>query len=203
MLADDHASLRHTLRRLLDAQRDLEVVAEAADHSTMLQLVQGLEPRVLVLGLPLSDGSGIETIRGLRAQVPQTEIVALTMEASPLFALRAVDAGAVGLVLKDHADTELATAVWRAANGDEYLSSRIADGVDTLRRAAGEKGLSPRETEILRLIALGHASAEIAAELQLSRRTVETHRVRIYSKLALTTRAELVQVALRRHLIGD
>jgi two-component system response regulator NreC len=203
VLADDHASLRRSLKRLLDAQPDLEVVAEAADHSTMLRRVQRLEPQVLVLDLHLPDGSGIETIRRLRAQVPETEIVVLTMEASPRCALRAIDAGAAGFVLKDHADTELPTAVWSAANGDEYVSSRVAGGLDTLRRAGGEEGLSPRETEILRLIALGHTSAEIAAEVHLSRRTVETHRARIYSKLALTTRAELVQFALRRHLIGE
>jgi two-component system response regulator NreC len=203
VLADDHASVRRSLRGLLEAQGDFELVAEAADYPTVGCHVQRLVPRVLALDLHMPNGSGIETIARLRAQVPETEIVALTMEASPLCALRAIDAGAAGFVLKDHADIELPTAVWSAANGAEYVSSRVADGLDTLLRAAGEEGLSPRETEILRLIALGHTSAEIATELHLSRRTVETHRARIYSKLALTRRAELVQFALRRHLIGD
>ena len=124
----------------------------------MVRHVQSLGPHVLVLDLHIPNGSGIEMIRRLRAEVPETEIVVLTMEPSPLFALR------------------------RASRGD---------------------GLSPRETEILRLVALGYTSAEIAAGLHLSRRTVETHRARVYSKLGLARRAELVQFALRRHLIGS
>jgi two-component system response regulator NreC len=105
-------------------------------------------------------------------------------------------------VLKDRADTELLTAIRCAARGEEYISPRIAARLDALRRATDGDGLSPRENEVLRLIALGHTSAEIAAKLQLSRRTVESHRIRIYRKLGLTTRAQLVQFALARRLIG-
>jgi two-component system response regulator NreC len=123
------------------------------------------------------------------------------MEASPLFAQHALDAGAVGFVLKDRADSELPEAIRRAAQGGEYISPRVAAGLDALRRAVSGDGLSPRETEILRLIALGHTSAEIAGTLHLSRRTVETHRARIHRKLGLATRAELVRHALRRHLL--
>jgi two-component system response regulator NreC len=202
VLADDHAVVRRTLRLLLDGEHDLEVIAEAADLSTVARHVHGHLPHVLVLDLQLPNGSSIETIRRLRDQVPETEIVVLTMEASPLFAQQALDAGAVGFVLKDRADTELPEAVRNAAGGNEYLSSHVAAGIDALRRAVSGDGLSPRETEILRLIVLGHTSAEIAKKLHLSRRTVETQRSHIHRKLGLGTRAELVRYALSRHLIG-
>src|SRR5207302_10378800 len=128
--------------------------------------------------------------------------VVLTMEESPLFAQKAIDAGAIGFVAKDRADTELVTAIRLAARGEEYVSARVASGLKALRRATGDDGLTPRETEIVRMIALGHTSAEIAGQLHLSRRTVETHRARIHNKLGFRNRAELVQFALRRRLIG-
>jgi two-component system response regulator NreC len=119
-----------------------------------------------------------------------------------LFAQQALDAGAIGFVLKDKADSELLEAVHHAARGEEYVSPGVAAGLEILRRAVDEDGLSPREVEVLRLIALGHTSAEIAAKLELSRRTIEAHRARILRKLGLRTRADLVQVALRRGLMG-
>lgn len=201
VLADDHAVVRRNLRLLLDGEEDVEVVAEAADLSTVARHVHGHVPHVLVLDLQMPNGSSIETIRWLRDQVPETEIVVLTMEESPLFAQRALDVGAVGFVLKDRADSELPAAVRKAAAGVEYISPRVAAGLDALRHSVSGDGLSPRETEILRLIALGYTSAEIAAKLHLSRRTVETHRARIHRKLGMGTRAELVRHALGRHLI--
>jgi DNA-binding NarL/FixJ family response regulator len=200
VLGDDHAGVRRSLRLALDAEQDFQVVAEAADLSTVVRHVHGHMPHVLVLDLQMPNGSSIETIRRLRDQVPDTEIVVSTMEASPLFAQQALDAGAVGFVRKDRADSELPEAVRNAVLGQEYVSPHVAAGLEALRRAVGG-GLSPRETEVLRLIALGHTSAEIAAKLHLSRRTVETHRAHIYRKLGLATRAELVQYALRRRLI--
>lgn len=202
ILADDHAALRRSLRRLLDGAQHVNVIAEASDLATAKREVHARLPRVLVLDLGLPDGSSIETVRRLREQVPHTEVVMLTMDESPLFARQAFDAGAVGFVLKDRADSELVEAVHRAARGEEYVSPRVAAGLDTLRRAADGDELSPREVEVLRLIALGHTSVEIAAKLRLSRRTVETHRARILRKLGLRTRADLVQFALRRRLIG-
>jgi two-component system response regulator NreC len=202
VLADDHEMVRRNLRLLLDREEGVEVIAEAADLSTVARHVHGHVPHVLVLDLEMPNGSSIETIRRLRDQVPETEIVVLTMEASPLFAQQALDAGAVGFVLKDKADSELPAAVRKAAGGNEYISPHVVAGIDALRRLVSGDGLSPRETEILRLIALGHTSAEIAERLHLSRRTVETHRSHIHRKLGLATRAELVRYALSRHLIG-
>jgi two-component system, NarL family, response regulator NreC len=203
VLADDHALVRRNLRLLLEREEDIEVIAEASDLSAVMRQVHGRLPHVLVLDLRLPNGSSVEAVRRLREQVPATEIVVITMEESPLFAQQAIDAGAIGFVLKDKADSELLTAIRCATRGDEYVSPRVAAGLEGLRRAVGGDGLSPRETEVLRLIALGHTSAEIAAKLHLSRRTVETHRARIHRKLGLTTRAELVQFALGRHLIGS
>ena len=202
MLADDHAVVRRSLRLMLGREEDVEVIAEASDLWGAVRQVQGHLPRVLLLDLRLPNGSSVEIIRRLRARAPDTEIVVITMEESPLFAQQAIDAGAVGFVLKDKADSELLTAVRRAARGDEYVSPRVAAGLHALRRAIGGDGLSPRETEVLRLIALGHTSPEVAGKLHLSRRTVETHRARIHRKLGLTTRAELVRFALGRRLIG-
>ena len=203
ILADDHATVRRNLKLLLDREADVEVVAEAADVSTLMRHIPAHGPHVLVLDLRLPNGSSIETIRRLRTEAPNTAIVVLTMEESPAFARQALDSGAVGFVCKDRADDELPVAVRRAACGEEFISARVAAGLEALRKALSGDGLSPRETEILRLIALGYTSAEIAQQLSLSRRTVETHRARIHAKLGLATRAQLVSYALARHLIGN
>ncbi len=179
------------------------MIAEASDLSIATRRVRTSAPGVLVVDRRLANGASGDEIRALRAQIPTTEIVVLTMEQSPLSAQQAIDAGAIGFVLKDRADSELLPAVRCAARGDEFVSSSVAAGLDSLRRAVGGHGLSPREAEVVRLIALGHTSAEIADLLGLSSRTVETQRARIYRKLGVTTRAELVQFALRRRLIGS
>jgi DNA-binding NarL/FixJ family response regulator len=203
VLADDHAVVRRGLRLLLDSEADVDVIAEATEISEVIRHVHSGRPRVLVLDLEMPNGSSLDAIRRLRAEVPGTEIVVLTMEESPAFAQHAIEVGAIGFVLKDRADTELPAAVRRAAQGEEYVSARIAARLDALRRTVSGDGLSPRETEVLRLIALGHTTAEIAGKLHLSRRTVDSHRASIHRKLGLSTRAQLVRFALGRHLIGD
>lgn len=202
VLADDHAMVRRTMRILLDGERDIHVLAEASDLPSVVDQVRLHAPHVLVLDLRLPNGSSIETIRRLCAQSPDMQIVVLTMEESPRFARQALDAGAIGFVLKDRADNELINAVRLAARGEEYVSPRVTAGLEALQRAAGTEPLSPREMQILRLIALGFTSREIAAKLHLSRRTVENHRSRIHNKLRLATRAQLVRFAIDRHLLG-
>jgi len=202
ILADDHTAVRRNLRLLLEGEGGVQVIAEATDLSSVTRYVQAHLPHVLVLDLRMPNGSSIETIRRLRSNAPGTEIVVLTMEESPAFAQQAIDAGAIGFVLKDRADEELLTAVRRAADAEEYISPRVVVGLEALRKQVTGDGLSVRETEVLRLIALGHTSAEIAAKLHLSRRTVETHRARLHRKLGLGSRAQLVGYALGRHLIG-
>lgn len=201
VLAVDHAGVRRSLRRLLDADERVEVIAESSDLPTAARIVSSRRPRVLVVDLRLADGRVDQMIEQLSGLRQDTEVVVLTMDESPLTALQAIDAGAIGFVLKDRADSELVKAIYSAFRGDEFVSPRVAAGLDALRQDAGVR-LSPRETEVVRLIALGHTSAEIAVKLNVSRRTVETQRARIYAKLGLSSRAGLVQFALRRRLIG-
>jgi len=201
VLADDHTMMRRTLRLLLDGEDGVEVIAEADDLASVMRNVDAHQPHVLVLDLNMPDGSGIEALSQLRERVPETQIVVMTMQDSPAFAQRAFAAGAIGFVVKELADEELPQAVRAAARGEEYVSPRMAARLDALHQALTEDKLTAREVEVLRLIALGHTSVEIARKLHLSPRTVETHRARIHGKLGLTTRAELVRYALGRGLL--
>jgi two-component system, NarL family, response regulator NreC len=202
VLADDHALMRRSLRMLLDGEDDVEVIAEAREIAGVTSHVLGREPHVLVLDLNMPGGSSIEAISRLRERAPDTKIVVMTMEENPVFAQRAFAAGAIAFVAKDLADSELAQAVRAAARGEEFVSPRIAARLDAFQRSLTDDALSAREVEVLRLIALGHTSVEIARKLHLSPRTVESHRANIHRKLGLTTRAELVRYALPRGLLG-
>jgi two-component system response regulator NreC len=201
VLADDHKLMRRSLRLLLDGEEGVEVIAEASDLDSVMHRVQSERPQVLVLDLGLPDGSSIEAIGQLRERAPETQIVALTMEDSPVFAQRALAAGALGFVAKELADDELPQAVRAAARGEEYISPRMAPRLDAIGRSLTEEVLSAREVNILRLTVHGHTSVEIARKLRISPRTVETHRAHIFTKLKLGTRAELVHYALGRGLL--
>ena len=201
VLAVDHAALRRNLRQLIDRDEGAEVIAESSDLAAATQSVLARSPQVLVVDLRLAGRRTEVAIHRLHEQVPDVELVVLTMEESPLMAQQAIDAGAIGFVLKDRADSELLAAICCAARREEFVSSQVSADLDALRRAMGD-GLSPRETEIVRLIALGYTSTEIAGMLHVSRRTVESQRARVYEKLGLTNRAGLVRFALRRRLIG-
>ncbi len=180
----------------------MEVVGEADDHVSVTSMVDEHRPNVLVLDLRMAGESSIETIRELSEQSPETGIVVTSMEDSPVFAQHALDAGALGFVAKEMADEELPQAIRAAADGQRYVSMRMASRLNALHRALEDNKLSQREVEVLRLISLGHTSVEVAQKLHLSPRTIETHRAHIHTKLGLTTRAELVAYALRRGLIG-
>jgi two-component system response regulator NreC len=201
ILADDHALMRRSLRLLLDTEADLEVIAEADDLSLVVRHVHGQRPHVLVLDLGMPGGSSVEAIVRLRNQVPETNVVVLTMDDNPVFAEQALRAGAVGFVLKDSADEDLPAAVRAAAKGEEYVSPRILTHLGGVRESLSADKLSQRETEVLRLIAFGHTSVEIAQKLHLSPRTIETHRTRIHRKLGIATRSELVRYALSQGLL--
>jgi two-component system response regulator NreC len=201
VLADDHALMRRSLRLLLDGEEDVEVIAEASDLDSAVRHVQEDRPQVLVLDLSMPDGSSIEAIGQLHERVPGTQIVALTMEDNPVFAQRALAAGALGFVVKELADDELSQAIRAAARGEEYISPRMAPRLDAIGRSLTEEKLSAREVNVLRLIAHGHTSVEIARKLRISPRTVETHRAHIFTKLRLGTRAELVHYALGHGLL--
>jgi two-component system response regulator NreC len=201
VLADDHTVMRKALRMLLDAEPGFEVVAEAGDADATVRYVRGHKPTVLILDLNMPGRSSLEAIPEIHEASPDTEIVILTMQNEPAFARRALQAGVRGYVLKEAADSELVQAVRSAAAGDTYLQptlgARLAAGTDS--RDGGE--LSEREREVLRLIALGHTNAEVAEQLYISIRTVESHRAHIQQKLGLSTRAELVRYALEHGLV--
>jgi two-component system, NarL family, response regulator NreC len=202
VLADDHAVVRSGLRMLLDSEPGFEVVAEASDIESARRYVRGHHPSVLVLDLNMPGGSSLEAIPMIREESPDTQIVVLTMQQEPAFAREAIGAGALGYVLKEAADDELVEAVRRAAVGENYLNPKLGARMASEPPPGPPDDLSEREVDVLRLIALGHTNAEIAEQLYLSVRTVETHRSHIQQKLRLSTRAELVDYALKRKLIN-
>jgi two-component system response regulator NreC len=202
VVADDHELMRFALRALLSTEQQIDVIAEAEQLSLAMRNVRELRPDVLVLDLRMHDGSSIDAIGELREQAPETRVVVMTAEDNPLYAEHALAAGAFGFVLKDQADVELAPAVRAAAEGRRYVSPEIDAKLADLRHALTSDKLTGRELEVLRLIALGHTSVEVARILQISSRTVESHRARVHAKLGLSTRAELVRYALRRGLLG-
>ena len=203
VIADDHAVVRSGLRLLLDAEEDFEVVAEGGDVDAARRYVRGHHPAVLVLDLNMPGGSSLEAIPAIRAECPDTQIVVLTMQDAPAYARQALSAGAAGYVLKEAADTELVEAVRRAAAGETYLNPALGARIAREPPPGPPDDLSEREVEVLRLIALGHTNSEIATQLFLSVRTVETHRSHIQQKLRLSSRADLVRYALQRGLIAD
>jgi two-component system, NarL family, response regulator NreC len=202
VLADDHAVVRSGLRMLLDSEDGLEVVAEAGGVESARRYVRGHHPHVLVLDLNMPGGSSLDAIPLIREESPETQIVVLTMQQEPAFARHALGAGAIGYVLKEAADEELVEAVRRAALGESYLNPRLGARLASEPPPGPPDDLSEREVDVLRLIALGHTNAEIAQQLFLSVRTVETHRAHIQQKLRLSSRAELVGYALKRGLIS-
>ena len=203
VIADDHTVVRQGLRMLIDNEDGLQVVAEAGTVPDAERLTRAHRPSVLVLDLNMPGGSSLEAIPRLCEQAPDSAIVVLTMQDDPAFARQALQAGAQGFVLKEAADEELLEAIRLAAAGDTYLNprlgARIAAAPDVPTGPPDD--LSEREVEVLRLIALGHTNGEIAQQLFLSTRTVETHRAHIQQKIRRTTRAELVRYALEHGLV--
>jgi two-component system response regulator NreC len=202
VLADDHAAVRSGLRLLLDGEPGFEVVAEVGDIDSARRYVRGHRPRVLVLDLNITGKPSIESIPVIREESPETRIVVLTTQTEPVVAREALVAGALGYVLKGAAEHELVEAVRNAAVGEGYLNPRLGARLVSEPPLGPLDGLSEREAEVLKLIALGHTNAEIAQKLYLSVRTVETHRSHIQQKLRLSTRAELVGYALDRGLVN-
>jgi two-component system response regulator NreC len=202
VLADDHPIVRSGLRMLLEAEEDLEVIAEAGDAETAARYVLGHKPTVLVLDLNMPGGSSLEAIPRVNEASPGTSVVVLTMQEDPAFAREALQAGARGYVLKQAAGAELVQAIRAAAGGGTWLNPELGARMAATPVSQGPPGdLSERELEVLSLIALGHTNNEIGEQLYLSVRTVETHRSHIQQKLGLSTRAELVRYALENDLI--
>lgn len=200
VLADDHAVVRGALKALLEGQPDFAVVGEAVDLASTRVAVLELAPRVLILDVNMPDGLAVDALAGFREKAPGTEIVLLTMERDMTLARSALDSGARGYLFKDAAHLELIEAVRHAAAGREYLPAAVAAGLKDQGKTE-QAVLTPRETEVLRLMALGHTNREIGEQLSLSVRTVETHRAHIQQKLGLDSRPELTRYALENHLL--
>jgi two-component system response regulator NreC len=203
VLADDHAVVRAGLRLLLE-RKGMEVVAEAGDMDAALRYVRGHKPDVVVLDLNMPGEPVLPSIARVTASSPATKVVVLTMQESPGFAREALAAGASGYVLKEAADTALVAAIEAALEGQAYVDPALGARLAMLRPepTGPPDGLTDRELEVLRLLVLGHTNAEIATQLYVSRRTVESHRAHIQQKTRLTTRAELVRYAMQHQLVG-
>jgi two-component system response regulator NreC len=203
VLADDHRVVRAGLRMLLDAEPDMRVVSEAGDIALTERRVIAYHPHVLVLDVNMPEGSSIPAIPRILESAPETRIVVLTMQTDPQLARDALRAGATGFVLKAAAETELIQAVRFAAEGRTYLNPELGARLATEGPGGSRPpdDLSARELEVLRLIALGHTNAEIAGQLFLSVRTVESHRAHIQQKTQRASRAELVAYAREHNLL--
>jgi len=203
IVADDHAVVRAGLRMVLDAQPDLDVIAEADDVESTLRKVRAHRPDVLLLDLNMPGESTLPKIPELRESSPDTRIVVLTMQNDPAFAREAFQAGAAGYVLKESAANEVVDAVRQVLEGRTYLNPELGARIAAapVEPSGPPDDLSEREIEVLRLIALGHTNSEIASSLYLSVRTVESHRAHIQQKLRLSSRADLVRYALEHGLM--
>jgi two-component system, NarL family, response regulator NreC len=210
LLADDHVLIRAGLRMVVDAQPDLTVVGEAGDGREAVAMAESLKPDVVVMDIGMPTLNGIEAARQVRENLPDAQIVMLSMHADEGYVLRALKAGAKAYLLKDSAEPDLARAIRAAADGKSFFSPAVGrvlleDYVRKLQRTGGEDSydlLSPREREILQLVAEGKSSKEIANLLNLSVYTVETHRARVMQKLNLRGIPELILYAVRKGIIS-
>ncbi len=207
LVVDDHAVVRAGLRRVLDAEPDIEAVAEAADADRAVFEAMTHRPDVVLLDVVMPGRSGIEGMPALRQAVPDAKVLMLSMQDDPRYVREAFDAGASGYILKEAADTEVVGAVRAVAAGERYLhpalGARLLAAEAEERKRAAADPLSDREREVLRLLALGHTNQEIAKMLFISVRTAETHRAHIMQKLRLSSRAELVRYAISEGLLEE
>ena len=205
LVVDDHAIVRSGLRRVLDAEDDIETVGEAPSAERAVFEALEHKPDVVLMDVVMPGKSGIEGMPALLQAVPGVKVLVLSMQDDPQYVREAFEAGASGYVLKEAADTEVVDAVRAVAAGTRYvhpaLGARLVSADAEERRRADADPLSEREREVLRLLALGHTNQEIAALLYISVRTAETHRAHIMQKLSLSSRAELVRYALDHDLI--
>ena len=198
LLCDDHLVVRSGLRALLRTQEDLEVVAEAGSGAEALELAEQHRPDVVVMDLGMGAGmDGIEAIRHLRAARPDQAVIVFTTYDSDADIVRAVDAGAMGYVLKDASPEEIFAAVRGAAVGRPVLSAPVASKLFR-QRARPREALTPREAELLGLLTEGLSNRELSRRLFISEATVKSHLAHIYAKLGVDSRAAAIAAALRR-----
>lgn len=203
ILADDHAIVRQGLAALLQREPDIAILAQAADGEAAWGLIETHQPDIAILDLAMPRATGIEVARRVQAAALDTRVVLLTMHDDAATALQAQEAGVTGFVVKDNSFEELTLAVRTVAAGGTFVTPAVRAKLNALRRN-GDKpvALSPREREVIRLIAAGQSSKEIGRALAISPRTVDTYRDRLRDKLGLRSVAEVVLYAVQCGMLG-
>jgi two-component system response regulator NreC len=204
LLADDHRMVRQGFKLILQSQEDMEVVGEAGNGREALEQAAVLQPDVVVMDVTMPELNGIEATRRLRVTAPHAHVLALSVHREGVYVREIIRAGAEGYILKESADTELLAAVRAVSEGNSYLSPEVAGAVlkDYRRQAMNPLDLlSPREREILQLIAEGMTNKDVASRLSLSVYTIDGHRTRIMEKLGLHSVGELVRFAVRNGIV--
>jgi len=199
LIADDHAVVRAGLRALLESRKGWEVCAEAADGREALEKATRLKPDIVILDIGMPRLNGVETARRIHKALPHSEILILTMHESDELVQQVVEAGAHGYILKDEADRVLLAAVDALRLHKPYFSTRVSEVADPGR--ASRSRLTPREREILQLLADGMSNADVATKLFISQETVKSHVRHILAKLEADTRTQAVAIALREAII--
>ena len=208
LLADDHNLVRAGVRRILEAQPGIVVAGEVADGDAALEFVRADPVDVLVLDLTMPGTDGFEVLRQVKATLPGMKVLVLTMHANAEYVARAVQDGADGYLLKDSAVQDLVAAIEAVRAGRAYYSPPVQRELSELLRAHSAPPrpmdlLTEREREVLRLVVKGHSTKEIASQLDISTRTVETHRANLMRKLNLKSVALLTQFAIRERLVQE
>jgi DNA-binding NarL/FixJ family response regulator len=195
LVADDHAMVRELFVRILNEQADLNVVAEAADGQTVLDLLTELAPRldVLMLDLTMPPPDGLELIGIVRRRYPALHILVVSMHSNPNVAKVVIDSGAHGYITKDCYPAELFNAIRTVAAGERYMEKRIMEDIIFQSRQVADNQLTPREVEVLRRLARGQSNGDIARELFLSEKTVSTHKSNLMGKLGLRSMVDLIR----------
>lgn len=207
LLADDHTLVRAGFRALLHSLGDVEIVAEAGDGDEALRLIEAHQPDVVLLDIAMPGLNGLEVAARVAERFPNVRVMMLSMYANEEYVLQALRAGAAGYLLKDADSNELELAVRAVARGDTYLSPPVSKSVieDYVRRVSSEPGsfdrLTPRQREVLQLIAKGHSTKEIAQMLNIGVKTAETHRMQLMQQLDIHDIAGLVRYAIRVGLV--
>ena len=202
LLVDDHPVVREGLAGLLAGQADFEVVGLAADGTTAVQLHESLQPDVTLMDLRMPGLDGVGAIEAIKGKRPSAHILVLTTYDSDADIVRAVEAGATGYLLKDTPREELFRAIRATARGESVLTPAVASRLMTRMRAPAEENLSPREIDVLQLVARGNGNREIGKQLHISTATVKTHLIHIFDKLGVNDRTAAVTVALEKGIIS-
>jgi DNA-binding NarL/FixJ family response regulator len=208
LLTDDHMVVREGLKLLIESEPDMKVVGEASDGKAAIHETEQLDPDVVVMDVSLPDMNGAQATEKLRKMHPDRKVVALTVHEDNGYLRLMLEAGAMGYVLKRAAAAELVQAIRTVAGGERYLDPSLAgfmtdEGASHPPPHTDSAGLSEREVEVMRRIALGYSNKEIAARLRLSIKTIETYKMRSMEKLAIRSRVEIVQYAARRGWLQD